>query len=77
MLNKFQIDMLATAAQHEGYILQIFTVALMHDDYDTVKFIASNYLTTAHFSEMQITAAKEILSIIAQLEQQAHNETVH
>lgn len=77
MLDKFQIEMLAVAAQHEDRILQIFTVALMHDDYDTVKYIASNYLTTAHFSEVQIAAAKEILVVIAQLEKQAQQQKQH
>ena len=75
MLDQYQVDMLAVAAQHEGRIVQIFTLALMHNDFDTVQYIASNYLTTAHFTQTQIAVVHELLAVIASIQQQA--QTVH
>lgn len=77
MLLKFQIAMLAAAAQHPGQIAAILGVAIMHNDVDTVEYIIKNYATTEHFTREQLDDFKLLEADIADYRQNTQHDTIH
>jgi hypothetical protein len=77
MLQQFQIDMLAAAAQHKGRIAQILVVAVMHNDVDTVEYIVTHYANTTHFTFEQLEDVKLLKQDIEEYRQNAQHATIH